>query len=721
MDRRAMGALGIDGDMPITFKIAGVRLRSALELMLGEIDVTYLMRDEALMITMPEAVEDDLETRVYDVTDLVVIGDVSDPKGEDFGTLIEVVMATVWPESWLETHGGPGGIGRCVVGNVRALVITQTQPAHREVAQLLADLRKPSPLGTRGDPWQREAEQRIEAALDGPITIAAKETPLAKLVEELSQQHKVPIIIRRRTLEALGIDANAPITCEASEIHLRSALRWIVQDLELDYAVTNEAVLISSTDDLECWMSTRVYDVTDLVTFQDEQGRRWQDFDPLWDLITETLCPETWAEVHGGPGQIRGFSRSKVGMFVITQTYGIHRRIAELLARLRQVGPPVPPDGPFPVRPRPVKPYHVPGSKPLVGPLSHDDVAGKAHLKVTAEQLKKTVISPHTEEPIAPDKNVLWCNTLALAWNELCDLSGGPVQLVPDHPMVAILNKRAASKEDLDAASYVARAGLASDGIFEQIRRELEKKFSSQASPVLLDAMAQHELVDWFAYAYLFKNLPFECEFGRWADRLQFDGQPVEAFGLIPSSPDVSNNSIIAEQVSVLDYRSDDDFIVELHTKAKDDRLILAKVAPEGTLEDTIDAIRRRVERAEPKWLQPGDTLLVPVLNFDVMREYGELHMRNLKSDNSAISGPVLAMVQSIRFRLDERGAVLKSEAVVGGLGMAETVTLGPKPRNLIFDKPFLILLCRRGAKRPYFALWVGNIELLVASQPRRQ
>ena len=60
---------------------------------------------------------------------------------------------------------------------------------------------------------------------------------------------------------------------------------------------------------------------------------------------------------------------------------------------------------------------------------------------------------------------------------------------------------------------------------------------------------------------------------------------------------------------------------------------------------------------------------------------------------------------QSIRFRLDERGAVLKSEAASAG---------GDGYRQMVFNKPFLILLKRRDAGKPYFALWVGDPELLV-------
>ena len=43
-----------------------------------------------------------------------------------------------------------------------------------------------------------------------------------------------------------------------------------------------------------------------------------------------------------------------------------------------------------------------------------------------------------------------------------------------------------------------------------------------------------------------------------------------------------------------------------------------------------------------------------------------------------------------------------------------------PPPRNrvMIFNKPFLIMLQRSDAKMPYFALWIGNAELLQRVDP---
>jgi hypothetical protein len=48
----------------------------------------------------------------------------------------------------------------------------------------------------------------------------------------------------------------------------------------------------------------------------------------------------------------------------------------------------------------------------------------------------------------------------------------------------------------------------------------------------------------------------------------------------------------------------------------------------------------------------------------------------------------------------------LESESIMAG---------GIAPRNIIFNKPFLIMLKRHEAKSPYFALWVANAEILVS------
>ena len=45
-------------------------------------------------------------------------------------------------------------------------------------------------------------------------------------------------------------------------------------------------------------------------------------------------------------------------------------------------------------------------------------------LKARAESLGGTTVTPHLEEAITPGKNLIWCSTFQLVWNEACALIG---------------------------------------------------------------------------------------------------------------------------------------------------------------------------------------------------------------------------------------------------------------------------------------------------------
>ncbi len=333
---------------------------------------------------------------------------------------------------------------------------------------------------------------------------------------------------------------------------------------------------------------------------------------------------------------------------------------------------------------------------------THDEIAGFPDLKVDAKQLKRTIVTPHMEQKIIPDTNILWCSTFQLAWNELCELTGGPIEMKSTSPMVRILNRKGASKNDLDEESYVAMAGLKNEGIVDKIRKQLNLKFNGQAVPALLDNVSTSQMT-WVAYAYLFKELPFKKAFYRFHGELNFDGDFVDSFGIEQFQND---DMKLASQVNVLYYKDNDNLIIELKPETEEDRIILAKVSPRDSLASTLKMVETRIETSTPSQLRDLETLFIPVLNFDILRRYTEVSNLPIQSANDKINGTKIEMaVQSIRFRLDERGAVLKSE-----VALADSLM----PRSFIFDKPFMIMLMRKGAKTPYFLLWVGNSELLV-------
>ncbi|HET6880288.1 MAG TPA: hypothetical protein VFI31_09040, partial [Pirellulales bacterium] len=72
LDTKGMIEGGMGTDTPITRSVKGISLRSALKLMLGELDLTYVLRNEVLLITTKSQADNMLSTRVYPVADLVI-------------------------------------------------------------------------------------------------------------------------------------------------------------------------------------------------------------------------------------------------------------------------------------------------------------------------------------------------------------------------------------------------------------------------------------------------------------------------------------------------------------------------------------------------------------------------------------------------------------------------------------------------------------------------
>ena len=214
----------------------------------------------------------------------------------------------------------------------------------------------------------------------------------------------------------------------------------------------------------------------------------------------------------------------------------------------------------------------------------------------------------------------------------------------------------------------------------------------------------QLDLEDTMAYAYLYKNLKFEKEFEGLEAPIAFHSSGgtnrVKGFGIQKYSS--GKHRELGRQVEVLAYKDDSEFVIRLKSVRPNDEIVLAKVKPRDTLLATIEAVQKRAGGRRAWQLSKGDTLQIPRFDFDITRSYDEL----LK-----IYYLWKKAEQKIRFRLDERGAVLKSEARI----VVQPEESGRvEPKHLIFDRPFLIYLKEKGARYPYFALWVDNAELMV-------
>ena len=296
---------------------------------------------------------------------------------------------------------------------------------------------------------------------------------------------------------------------------------------------------------------------------------------------------------------------------------------------------------------------------------------------VNSKDLNSTIITPHIEGEIKKGQTLLYCSTFQLAWNEFRD--SYDVHL-PDEPKtVKLLDKKLATKEDISEDCYVARAGNPPE-IVDRINKVLKAKFKNEAPTVKSDAL-------FLIYTFLFKNLVFKKEFERLEEPIYFrsDGESVRvrAFGV---SFDKKKHRVFRKQVTILDYKDDSDFIIGLRSKSKKDKIILAKIKPQGTLLETINSVEERIKEAKPDHLKKDETLKIPKMDFDIEHSYPEI-------ENYVIRWcPNLETAQRLRFRLNEKGVILKSEARIV-IYEGEKKIMHHRPRFFVFDKPFLIYL----------------------------
>jgi len=186
---------------------------------------------------------------------------------------------------------------------------------------------KPAELTPLEKQWEREceAEKTIEAALAKVVSIEYQDLDLPAVVAELSEKWKVPIHIHY-TVEKPGPQPTA-MRGAVKNISARTALTMLLAPYELDWDIDQEVIWILPKQHDR--LRIRTYPVHDLVS---DDGAC--DFDPILELITNTVQPTTW-EAAGGRGNCKGWITGEC--LVISQTRPVHEELDKLLHDLRAV------------------------------------------------------------------------------------------------------------------------------------------------------------------------------------------------------------------------------------------------------------------------------------------------------------------------------------------------------------------------------------------------
>lgn len=175
---------------------------------------------------------------------------------------------------------------------------------------------------------EEAAFTRISTALAKPISTGLPAGPLSKMVAHLQRELNVPFRIDQRALEDLGLSPEVTVEAIPVGVSAESALRMVLDPLDMVFLVRGEMVQITSQDQAEYNLLIRIYDVTRIA------DRR--DVDDLLNAISSTIKPESWDEV-GGPGTLQPTRVGGRTLLVISQTDDTHRLIERLLLHVHRV------------------------------------------------------------------------------------------------------------------------------------------------------------------------------------------------------------------------------------------------------------------------------------------------------------------------------------------------------------------------------------------------
>jgi hypothetical protein len=316
---------------------------------------------------------------------------------------------------------------------------------------------------------------------------------------------------------------------------------------------------------------------------------------------------------------------------------------------------------------------------------------------------------PTLDTPIPKGKSAIWCASFQLAWERLKkEITKGPVKLLGAEATAQRLNDAPSVAETLNSEGTYATAGFVRDGIGPAIRREMKQRFPGV------------RLVDFeefpggaVAYAYLRATVAFTHPFLEIPRPLSFvsaDGskKAVLSFGL---PYEIRRERAVEQQVEILhtvsnEWGLQETFVLDPCKDSLPYQVLVARMPRQPTLAKSLVDMERRIAGPNDKeLLRPlrfFDGMLVPHLRVRINHRFKELEGREMAELGMTLD----RAFQQIEFRLDARGVTLESQSVM---------TPKADPREFVANRPFLVVLRKRGTARPFFVLWVENAELLEA------
>lgn len=284
-------------------------------------------------------------------------------------------------------------------------------------------------------------------------------------------------------------------------------------------------------------------------------------------------------------------------------------------------------------------------------------------------ELKNTDFVPTLESSFEIKNNIIYGATIPYAWNEIRNKIGTT--------LTDFSNKQL--EEINDTKSYI---NVLKNNEYETSVEVYEKEI--------------------IAKAYFRKSLPFEEPLTRFDKSLTFGNSNVKSFGFW--------NSCSFAKINY--FNDENDFSISLFPKNKEHEIILIlQKENKSDFKQYFQRYNQQRELAKNQriFFNEDDKVEIPIIEFNLEKMFKKIVGSTFKANNEEFK--MFEAYQRNAFILNENGVEIESEAEMSADAAEETER--PKPKMMIFNKPFVVLLKRKDAKNPYFGVYITNDELL--------
>ena len=304
---------------------------------------------------------------------------------------------------------------------------------------------------------------------------------------------------------------------------------------------------------------------------------------------------------------------------------------------------------------------------------------------IRLDSLTQTDFAATLENPVDETKNIIYAPTLLYAWDTIQTILNGVISISDSNSAeLKLLTQSSSYKNALTHDEYNVEALVSGNEII--------------------------------AKAFFNKTLPFTTALHKADTMMVFDKAKVKAFGMYYFDEDAVTIS------DILYYANDDNFILKLKPKDSLQEILLVKGLDKMTsLAEAVNKTNELVKvgitekassvSAGNYIFQKEDIFSIPEIRFNIETNYKKLEGQVFYVGND--DKIIKTAYQRTGFLLNETGAVVESEAVMAVIDSATSIAPVAKPKRMIFDKPFYIIIKRVNAQNPYFVMRVANAELL--------